>query len=91
MKKFIEIIKTYGGVFLLFQIPFIILSFFVGWEIIPVMNALVIFCSFLFWFVFPFVSNILDKLTPAEAIGRIIGRYWYIFLVLIILIIIISN
>lgn len=91
MKKLIEIIKTYGGIFLLFQIPFIILSLFLGWEIIPMMNVLIIFGSFFWWIVLPFVSNILDKLTPAEAIGRIIGRYWYVFLALIILVILLNN
>ena len=87
MKKLIEMIKTYWWVFLLFQIPFIILSLFLGWEIIPLMNA----CAILFGIVLPFVFKIFDKLTPAEAIGRIIGRYWYVFLALIILIILLNN
>ena len=86
MKKIIEFIKIYGQGFLLFQIPFILLSLFLGWEIIIFMNLFVFFGSVLFWIVLPFFSTLLDKLTPGEAIGRIIGKYWYVFLVLIILI-----
>ena len=86
MKKIIEFIKIYGQGFLLFQIPFILLSLFLGWEIIVFMNVFVIFGGVIFWIVLPFFSTLLDKLTPAEAIGRIIGKYWYVFLVLIILI-----